>query len=46
VETAAPRRGALIAKGLLHSPARGVTAFTVPLFDEYLLRRIAAEETE
>ncbi len=46
VETAAPRRGALIAKGLLHSPSRGVTAFTVPLFDEYLVRRIAAEGTE
>jgi KaiC/GvpD/RAD55 family RecA-like ATPase len=42
VETAAPRRQALIGKGLLHSPARGVTAFTVPLFDEYLLRRLAA----
>jgi hypothetical protein len=44
VETAAPRRGALITKGLLHSPSRGVTAFTVPLFDEYLMRRLAAGE--
>jgi AAA ATPase domain len=46
VETAAPRRGALIAKGLLHSPSRGVTAFTVPLFDEYLGRRLAAGEVD
>jgi AAA ATPase domain len=46
VETAAPRRGALIAKGLLHSPSRGVTAFTVPLFDEYLGRRLVAGEVD
>ncbi|HTY71743.1 MAG TPA: ATP-binding protein [Actinomycetes bacterium] len=42
VETAAPRRAALIAKGLVHSPARGLTAFTVPMFDSYLRRRITA----
>jgi hypothetical protein len=38
VETVAPRRSALIAKGMIYSPAHGDTAFTVPLFDEYLLR--------
>jgi len=38
VETVAPRRSALIGKGMIYSPAHGDTAFTVPLFDEYLLR--------
>lgn len=38
VETVAPRRSALIAKGMIYSPAHGDTAFTVPLFDEYLKR--------
>ena len=40
VETVAPRRAELIAKGMLYSPAHGDTAFTVPLFDEFLLREI------
>jgi len=38
VESVAPRRSALIAKGILYSPAHGDTAFTVPLFDEFLKR--------
>jgi hypothetical protein len=38
VETVAPRRSALIVKGMIYSPAHGDTAFTVPLFDEYLKR--------
>lgn len=38
VESVGPRRSALIAKGMLYSPAHGLTAFTVPLFDDYLLR--------
>jgi DNA-binding CsgD family transcriptional regulator len=40
VETVAPRRSALIAKGMIYSPAHGDTAFTVPLFDEYLRRAL------
>jgi hypothetical protein len=39
VESVAPRRSALIAKGMIYSPAHGDTAFTVPLFDEFLLRQ-------
>jgi hypothetical protein len=35
----APVRNALIAKGMLHSPAHGDTVFTVPLF-EGLMKRI------
>ena len=38
VETVAPRRSELITKGMIYSPAHGDTAFTVPLFDEYLRR--------
>lgn len=39
VESVAPRRSGLISKGMLYSPAHGYTAFTVPLFDEFLRRR-------
>jgi len=38
VESVGPRRGGLIRKGMIYSPAHGVTAFTVPLFDEFLKR--------
>jgi len=38
VESVAPRRGGLIAKGMIWSPAHGDTAFTVPLFNEFLSR--------
>jgi hypothetical protein len=40
VETVAPRRSALISKGMIYSPAHGDTAFTVPLFDEFLRRNL------
>lgn len=40
VESVAPRRSALISKGMIYSPAHGDTAFTVPLFDEFLRRQI------
>lgn len=38
VESVAPRRSGLIRKGMIYSPAHGDTAFTVPLFDQYLKR--------
>ncbi len=38
VESVAPRRSGLISKGMIYSPAHGDTAFTVPLFDEFLRR--------
>lgn len=34
----APLRSGLINKGMIYSPAFGETAFTVPMFDEYLRR--------
>jgi hypothetical protein len=41
VESVAPRRSALIAKGMVYSPAHGDTAFTVPLFDDFLRRTLS-----
>ncbi|MBI1216974.1 MAG: AAA family ATPase [Rhodobacteraceae bacterium] len=38
VESVAPIRNSLIKKGMLFSPSHGDTAFTVPMFDEYLKR--------
>ena len=38
VTTVAPRRNALIANGMIYSPAHGDTAFTVPLFDGFMKR--------
>jgi hypothetical protein len=38
VESVAPRRSVLIQKGMVYSPAHGDTAFTMPLFDEFLRR--------
>jgi hypothetical protein len=33
-----PVRSKLIKKGMIYSPAHGDLAFTVPLFDEFMLR--------
>ncbi len=38
VTSVAPTRNALIRKGMIYSPAHGDTAFTVPLFDQYMRR--------
>jgi hypothetical protein len=38
VESIAPVRSSLIKKGMVYSPAHGDTAFTVPMFDDYLNR--------
>ncbi len=38
VQSVGPLRSALIKKGMIYSPAHGDTAFTVPLFDEFMLR--------
>lgn len=40
VRTVAPVRASLISKGMIYSPAHGDTGFTVPLFDQYLRRRM------
>lgn len=38
VQTVGPLRQNLIRKGMVYSPAHGDTAFTVPMFDQYLHR--------
>ena len=38
VTSLGPTRGKLISKGMIWSPNHGDTAFTVPLFDEFLIR--------
>lgn len=40
VTSVAPLRSGLIAKGMIYSPAHGDTAFTVPLFDEFMRREV------
>ena len=35
---ASPLRNGLIAKGMIYSPAHGDTAFTVPMFDDFMRR--------
>lgn len=40
VTSLGPTRGQLIAKGMIWSPSHGDTAFTVPLFDEFMRRII------
>lgn len=44
VTSLAPTRGALISKGMIWSPSHGDTAFTVPLFDEFMRRIMPGEE--
>lgn len=39
VQSVAPRRSNLIAKGMIYSPTHGDTAFTVPIFDQFLQRQ-------
>ena len=41
VESVGPRRARLIQKGMIYSPAHGDTAFTVPMFDDFLRRALS-----
>ncbi len=40
VESLGPMRSSLIKKGMIWSPSHGDTAFTVPLFDEFMKREV------
>jgi hypothetical protein len=42
VNSLGPTRSALIAKGMVYSPDHGDTAFTVPLFDQFMKRMMPA----
>lgn len=46
VENIAPVRSSLIKKGMVYSPAHGDTAFTVPMFNEYLIRISGASNSK
>lgn len=37
-----PRRAQIINKGMIYSPGHGDIAFTVPMFDEYLMRKYSS----
>jgi len=39
-----PIRASLIAKGMIWSPMHGDTAFTVPLFDEFMKRIVPGDD--
>lgn len=43
-EALGPFRSKLIKKGMIYSPAHGDLAFTVPLFDQFMLRAVPAKE--
>jgi hypothetical protein len=45
VKAVAPLRDGLIKKGMIFSPQHGDTAFTVPMFDEFMQRAIPSEAT-
>jgi hypothetical protein len=40
VTSLGPVRAKLIKKGMIYSPAHGDIAFTVPLFDQFMVRAI------
>jgi DNA-binding CsgD family transcriptional regulator len=42
VTTISPLRSGLIGKGMIYSPQHGDTAFTVPMFDEFMKRSMPA----
>jgi hypothetical protein len=44
VSALAPTRSSLISKGMIWSPNHGDTAFTVPMFDEFMKRAIPGED--
>lgn len=44
VTSIGPTRSKLITKGMVYSPQHGETAFTVPLFDEYMRRVMPGED--
>ena len=44
VTSLAPIRNQLIAKGMIYSPSHGDTAFTVPLFDEFIRRIMPGDD--
>jgi len=44
VSSLGPTRSRLIAKGMIWGPSHGDTAFTVPLFDEFMRRIMPGDD--
>ena len=44
VSSLAPTRNQLINKGMIWSPSHGDTAFTVPMFDQFMQRIMPGDE--
>lgn len=44
VSSLAPTRSQLISKGMIWSPSHGDTAFTVPLFNEFMIRTMPGDD--
>ena len=44
VTSLAPTRSSLIIKGMVWSPSHGDTAYTVPMFDEFMRRTIPGDD--
>lgn len=40
-----PRRSQIISKGMIYSPSHGDIAFTVPMFNDYLIRNFVKKKT-
>jgi hypothetical protein len=43
VNASSPVRNTLIKKGMIYAPAHGETAFTVPLFDQFMIRTMPSD---
>lgn len=41
-----PRRAQIISKGMIYSPSHGDIAFTVPMFNEYLIRNYVSKSNQ
>ena len=41
-----PRRAKIISKGMIYSPSHGDIAFTVPMFNDYLIRNFVSKPTK
>ena len=44
LQSLGPRRSKIINKGMIYSPSHGDIDFTVPLFNEYLMRSYPEQE--
>ena len=44
VQSVAPTRSKLIGKGMIWSPSHGDTAFTAPIFDEFMRRIMPGDD--